>query len=717
MALTAIITKLADLYAARDLAMAASYLSCDTETSGLKQDDVVVCIAFAYGPNDSFCIPIKIWQDGALVIPWSTKAYPMVLEVIAELLSHPKQLYHNAVFDARMIKHSFGIQIIDRVFCDTQLLHHTAIDENPPHGLKENAAKYLDPNAAAPQDDLKASSIANGGRWVAGQKDMYMGDWKLLAEYNCWDVLYTYRLFELWYPEIEKQGLQDLWNLEVMPLMKVTYEMNTTGIKVDLPYFEKLKTDMEVRIEALEDEIYASARDKIYQYEIGLLKEKLLLSKASGPGKMLLAAGLPMEWNDTTEPVLYQWHLKHKKLKRVFNIDSANDKAFLLYDVLELPVTVMTDSGKRSTNRAVIDSLIEKFEGNSVLLTLIKERGKELKLLNTYVEPILETHEGGIIYPSFMQTGTTSGRFSCGGRSINMQTLPRDDHRIKAGFVPQEGYAFIAADYASLEPRIFAEVSGAPGIKRIFSEGLDFYSTIAIDVLGLKDVSANPLDANYLGKVDKAKRQEFKAIVLAVPYGAEGGRISQLLKVSYDEGKELVAKYLKTYPELKAWMDRMVWDMKTKGYVTSRAGRKKRGQLIYDLYNKYRLKDFSKRSLQDFWCRNEWLHEEFKEDKHFSLEVRNLLNVSRNHVIQSLAGSVMNTAMIDVYRRLKDAGMETKLVANTHDEACMIAPLHEVDQAAKILQECMEHNRITDKISVVMLAEPVITTVNLSKAK
>jgi DNA polymerase I-like protein with 3'-5' exonuclease and polymerase domains len=157
--------------------------------------------------------------------------------------------------------------------------------------------------------------------------------------------------------------------------------------------------------------------------------------------------------------------------------------------------------------------------------------------------------------------------------------------------------------------------------------------------------------------------------------------------------------------------------MKTKGYVSSRAGRKKRGPLIHELYTKYKVKDFSKRSLYAFWNRHEEFHEKFPEENHFYLECRNLLNVSRNHVIQSLAGSVMNTAMIDVYRRLKEAGMQTKFVANTHDEAAMVSPLHETEAAAKILQECMENNRITANISIKMIAEPIITTENLAKAK
>lgn len=720
MANIAIITKLDALKQAKDAALASEYIAVDVETTGLSLKDRVVCIAFAPSSNDAFCVPIQIWQNNQLITPWSETVFPQVLQIIKDILQHPRQLYHNAAFDAKMIEASFGISVIDKVYCDTQLLHHTAIDENPPHGLKDNAAKYIDPEAANPQDDLKQSVLANGGKWIKASKDMYMGDWQLLATYNCWDVLYTYKLFELWFPEIEKRGLQDLWNLEVMPLLKVTYEMNTAGICINVDYFEKLKIDMETRIEALEDEIYASAKSSIYQYELSLLQESVKLSKASGAGKMLLAKGLPLEWNEITSHVIYQWYTQHKNLKKVFNLDSTDDKAFLLYEVLKLPITAYTASGKPSTNKAIIEALIEEHEDSSELLKLIKERSKELKLLNTYVIPILESHQNGKIYPSFIQTGTTSGRFSCGGSSINLQTLPRSDTRIKQGFIPEKGWAFVAADYSSLEPRVFAEVSEEPGIQSIFTDKLDFYSKIAIDVLGLEGVSADPTAENYLGTVDKEKRQFVKAFALAVPYGAEGGRIAQLLKLSWEEGKELVDKYLDAYPELAKWMDRCVWNMKTKGYVTSRAGRQKRGEVVHYLYTKYKLKDYSKRSLLQVYERlPESVRQKFglKDGLSLYLECRNTFNVSRNHCIQSFAASIMNAAMVELYEKIQLKQLPIKIISCVHDELILTCPIEHAEQAAKLLQSAMESNRLSKDMKVPLIAEPIISLTNMADAK
>lgn len=713
---TQLVTKLADLEAWVKAAMRCEFIALDTETDGIRRFSEVIGVSCALDSTSAFYVPIQIWDGEKLVVPWSELAYAEVERLLKELFKHPKIITHNGGFDAKVIHNTFGVQIIDNIFCDTQLLHHTVIDESPPHGLKDLAAKHISEDAANPQLDLKESVVANGGKWIKGQRDFYKGNWELLGHYACYDTLYTYRLFEMWYPEIDKQGLRELWDKEVMPLQKVAYEMNTTGIKVNIPYFEKLKVDMENTIEALADEIYAQAKDSIIEYEKGLLKDQLRISKQSAAGKALLKAGLPLEWNDETASFLHAWYKEHKGLKTIFNLESTDDKAFLLYNVLKLPIKAYTASGKPSTNKAIIDELIEEYEDSSELLKLIKARSSELKLLSTYVIPILESHEDGKIYPSFMQTGTTSGRFSCGGDSINLQTLPRSDTRIKQGFIPDEGHAFVAADYSSLEPRVFAEVSGEPGIQEIFTDGLDFYSKIAIDVLGLEGVSADPSAATYLGTVDKEKRQFVKAFALAVPYGAEGGRIAQLLKLSWEEGKELVDKYLGAYPELSKWMKRSVWDMKTKGYVTSRAGRKKRGPIVHELHTKYKVKDFSKRSMEQVFSR---LPEGYgiKDGLALYLECRNTFNVSRNHQIQSFAASICNTAMIVFAEKVKALGLRAKVMLQIHDEIVTTCPVEEVEIVKKLLQESMEHNRLTKDMKVPLIAEPVDTTVSLAEAK
>lgn len=719
MANITLVTKLAQLEELCNKARNAQYIAVDTETTSLKRYATAVGVSISLSKDDGYYIPIKVWKNGELVCPWSDSAYKTLLDALQGLLLQSKRLItHNGVFDAKIIKNTFNLDILDYIYSDTLLLHHTCIDEGDSHALKYLATKYISPEAANPQQDLKDSIIANGGKWTKEDKEFFKADWKILGTYAAWDTIYTYSLFELWQPEIEKQGLQELWYKEVMPLMKVTYELNTTGLKVDLPYFENLKTEMINRIEALEDEVYASVKDQVRVYEINKLKEELNITKRSEIGKLLISKGYDVEkpLDDAAMQIVYSWFTSKNNIRTVFNLNSGDDKAFLIYDVLGIPCTEFTASGKRSTAKSLIDKLAEENADKAEVLRFIRDRSKEIKLLNTYVLPILEKHENGRIYPSFNQAGTTSGRYSCGGNSLNLQTLPRDDERVKAGFIPDDGYCFVAADYSSLEPRAFSEVSGEPKIQKIFKEGLDFYSSIAIDVLGLTGVSAKPDDPNYLGTVDKAKRQFVKAIALSIPYGAQGGRLSQIMNISYEEADVIYKKYLDAYPVLNKWMERCNFDMKTKGYVTSRMGRKKRGPIVHELYNKYKIRDFSKKGLAKVFNRLP-KYENVNNVDQLYLECRNSLNVAKNHCIQSMAASIMNHAMMNLVDSLKQNKLDAKLAINVHDEIVLLVKEEDTQKAAELLQYHMEHNTITDSMSIPMIAEPIITNINLAKAK
>lgn len=697
----------------------AKLLSYDTETTGLERFAEVVGCAFALSETEAYYIPIKIWTNGTLVSPWKDTASKTLLDFLYAVLTNSKRLItHNGAFDAKVTYNTFKIDILPYILADTQLLHHTVIDESPPHGLKALAVKYLDPNADSPQEDLKASVLANGGNWTKDDKTMYKADWKILGNYAAHDVIYTIGLYNKFIPHLNNDKLLALWNDEVMPLLSVTYELNTTGIRVDIPYFEKLKADMEQKIDALEDEMYALIEPKVRDYEINKLVEATKMTKVSQFGKYLLSLGIT-EFTNTKEQreLLYSWYTSKKNIKRVFNLNSGDDKSFLIYDVLELPVRQITASGKRSTAKSVLDELAEEFADSSIIVSLIRDRSKEIKLLNTYVIPILESHIESRIYPSFNQTGTTSGRYSCGGSSLNLQTLPREDHRIKAGFIPDEGNVFVAADYASLEPHAFAFVSGEPKLKKIFREGLDFYSSIAIDVMGLKGLSANPKDSNYLGTIDKEKRQWIKAIALAIPYGAEAGRISQLMKCDYSEAKDVYDSYMKAYPELAKWMHKSNMQMKLNGYTESLMGRRKRNNIVPLLYKKYGVKDFSKKALQGFIKRFGTPKDTILDDTQLYLECRNALNVAKNHQIQSLASSICNAAMIEFKNVAKAKGLKVKTALTIHDEIVVSCSKAESETVAALLKDRMINNKVTRLIDVPMNAVPVITEVSLAEAK
>ncbi len=718
---TRLITTTDQLAEIADDLLNSKYLAVDCETTGLGRFAKVIGVSLATSPTTAYYVPITLYKpDSGLFSPWTEDARTYIQNVLIEAFTTSKRLLtHNGAFDAKVINNTFGVDIIPFIFADTALLHHTAINEAPPHGLKALAIKHLDPEADNPQDDLKKSITDNGGRWTKDEKDFYKADWKILGTYACFDVIYTFGLFEKFYPELLKsEKLVELWNKEVMPLLAVTYDLNTVGIKVDVPYFENLKLQMQDKIKTLEDEVYAMLGDKVKNYEFNKVKEAVSITERSMFGKFLKVNEL-WPWDETSDrhrAALLHWYNKKYQGERIFNLDSGNDKAFLLYDVLGLPVKQMTESGKRSTSKSTLDQLAEEFEDSSIILKLIQARSKELKLLSTYVEPILESNTFGRIYPSFNQTGTTSGRYSCGGNSLNLQTLPRDDHRVKAGFIPDEGKVFVAADYASLEPHVFAFVSTEPKLKAIFHNNLDFYSSIAIDVLGLTGVSADPTADNYLGKVDKEKRQWVKAIALSIPYGAQAGRLSQMMKIDYEEAQEIYDRYISAFPSLKKWMDMSDLKIKSNGYVESVVGRRKRSPVIHKLYTKYGVRDFSKRSIEKVMYKLKEING-IVDPIILYLECRNAMNVAKNHCIQSLSASICNQAMIDFKSKIAELGVEAKIALNTHDEITILCSASDSHKVSVLLRDCMINNRVSAMMDIPLDATPVITDKNLAEAK
>ena len=64
--------------------------------------------------------------------------------------------------------------------------------------------------------------------------------------------------------------------------------------------------------------------------------------------------------------------------------------------------------------------------------------------------------------------------------------------------------------------------------------------------------------------------------------------------------------------------------------------------------------------------------------------------MARNTPIQGTAADVIKLAMVRVWRRLRDEGMESRLILTVHDELIVEAPEQEADKAARILKEEME---------------------------
>ena len=708
----------------------------DVETdNSLPQIANTFGIGFSFDGNEAFYVPYR-FNDRSL-----NSSLTKVSELLSILSQRYKVIGHNFVYDYIVLKKEFGIDFLPSLYSDTILMKHT-VDEERPHGLKETSVKYLGPWADKAQEKLYASIKANGGLTTKDNLEMWKADTEVLAEYCGWDCALTVQLFNKFQPMLEEQKLLHLfYEDEVMPLYKeVTIPMNERGFPVDVKHFEKLQHDIRKEILILEDNI----QNEIAPYVEGFCQELLdkdypvkrtgnfpkVLAENMGvqlpigkTGKVSLSAGALAKTLDPAHPYT-QWLLEDKvdevlktkfldtqvalffkdfpERNYIFNLKSNDHLGHLLFNILGLESKDKTEAGKPKVDEDVLDGLKEEYSWINNLVSLKKLS----KLEATYISSILEKNVEGIIYPSFLQFGTTSGRYSC--VSPNLQNLPRvkDDedstinplviaysNKIKEGFIAGEGFKLVDADQSALEPRAFACAAGDPSLQEAYRKGLDLYSEIAIRTFGLSEYSADKRDDNYLGKHKKEARQKAKVIALAVVYGAGYGRLSSILGISAKEAQAIIEAYLEAYPKLKEYMKSCDEAAIKNGFVVSRFGRVRHIPKAKAMYKQY-----GPIILDSLACRKKGIN-----DLHW--ELKGLLNLAKNHPIQSTAAYVINKASIEISRRFKERKLNAYISAQIHDQITCIAPEKDAEEVRNIMQDCMEN---TVKLEVPFIAEPMI---------
>lgn len=711
--------------------------------------------SICFNDQRAFYIP---WRDKEGNMIWTKEQQDKISGWLLSICKVKKLINHNIIYDVLVFEYNLGIELTDYIYSDTILLKHT-IDEEPPFALKELAVLELGPGANKAQETLKENVLANGGSWKKDQKDMYKADTEILGDYAMDDVLLTYKLFKIFDKRLRDQNLEKLfYEEEIMPLYKeCTIPMKRAGFYVDVEYFKQLAVELEELISNTEHEIFKQIENDVQPF-IKELLDKDFPVKNSGNFPKALAdfAGIPLPMRktkdkDTKEEVLkvtlaakailaqkeqnpehsnfYDWVLgnaelsidpmaidmaqrqlffsadKNSENRFIFNLGSNDHLAYYFFKVKGYAPLSKTHKGKAQVNATFIESV--QLKHNDEIASKLIEMKKLGKLLSTYVRGILDKQIDGMIFASFLQFGTTSGRFSC--TSPNLQNLPRikDEesgmselvlkyvNAIKKGFVAGEGYKLVNADYSQLEPVCFAHMSGSESLRDVFRQGKDLYSQVAIDVNKLGHLfSASKKADNYLKKHKPELRQLWKIPTLGIVYGMEEARLVQSIAgLDYKEARKIIDNYLSTYPDLKKYMYSCNGSAKKFGYVKTEFGRIRHLPEAKQLFDKYG------NDLLDFrWARANNLQAERRLFK-------NCLNNAKNFPIQGLAAHIVNRAAIQVNRRFKAEGIDGCIVANIHDELTCRVRADQAEKAAEILQDCMEN---TTKISIPLSAVPLI---------
>jgi DNA polymerase-1 len=277
------------------------------------------------------------------------------------------------------------------------------------------------------------------------------------------------------------------------------------------------------------------------------------------------------------------------------------------------------------------------------------ESWRELtKLKNTYLDalPGLIDPETGRIHTTFNQVATTTGRLS--SINPNLQNIPiRSEigRPVRACFVAERGNRLLSADYNQVELRVLAHVADENVLRQIFGSGEDVHRETAAEVLAIPPEEVGP-----------AERSKAKMVNYGIAYGLSAFGLADRLQISREEAAVYIQRYFERFPAVKRFIDETIAKAERDGFVYTLLGRRR---AIPELRSNQR----QRRSLGE--------------------------RLAVNTVIQGTAADIIKLAMVRCHAALADAGMQTSLVLQIHDELLFEGPEAEIEAATELVRREM----------------------------
>ena len=231
----------------------------------------------------------------------------------------------------------------------------------------------------------------------------------------------------------------------------------------------------------------------------------------------------------------------------------------------------------------------------------------------------------------------------------NLQNIPiRTElgRRIRAAFVPDPGYRFVAADYSQIELRILAHVSGEESLIAAFRAGEDIHRRTAAEVFRVE-----------LAQVTSEQRDVAKTTNFSVIYGVTAFGLSRGLSITPKQAQEFLTRFFERHPKVKAYLERTVAEGRERGFVQTLLGRRR---YIPELRSgNPNLRGFAER-------------------------------MATNAPIQGTAADLTKIAMVRMARALAEGGFRSRMLLQVHDELLFEAPEEEVPRLEALAREVME---------------------------
>ncbi len=425
-----------------------------------------------------------------------------------------------------------------------------------------------------------------------------------VAQYCGMDVYVTRKLMPILQQALEQAPeLLNLFQTLELPLERVLADMEWRGIRIDCDYLAQFSLELAQDLEAIAARAYQVAG-------------------------------------------------------REFNLNSPRQLSDILQELLGEKFT--KKSRKSSTGYATDVKVLENLVEAHPLISIILEHRTLAKLKSTYVDalPALVHPKTQRVHTDFNQAVTATGRLS--SSNPNLQNIPIRtpfSKRIRAGFIPQEGWLLLSADYSQIELRILAHLSGEPELVRAYNENLDVH-TLTAQILLEKDT------------VTSEERRLAKVINYGVIYGMGAQKFSRETGIPAGEAKKFIEAFNSRYQKVFSYLRSLEQEAEVKGYVTTLLGRRR------------------------------YFRELAKATGHHKAALQ---RAAINAPIQGTSADIIKCAMIQLHELLKN--YQSKLLLQVHDELVFEIYPPELEELQPQIKHIME--------SAVSLTVPLVVDIHV----
>ena len=427
-----------------------------------------------------------------------------VLEWITKVCAADNtKIFHNAMYDVCWLK-SYGIKINGFVI-DTMVML-SLIDENR-RWYSLNSASYDYLGEVKNEQALKEAAEAAG---VDAKSEMYKLPAMYVGSYAEKDAELTLELFRVLSREIQKQNLQNVFDLETN-LFPCLVDMRFNGVRVDVERAHTLKQ----KLVAEEEELL------------------LQVKKETGIETQIWAA---------------------RSIAQVF-------------DKLSLPYSRTLKSNAPSFTKNFL-----KEHPHPLVQKIAKDREIN-KAHTTFIDTILKHEHKGRIHADINpiksdQGGTVTGRFSYS--NPNLQQIPARNKdlgpMIRGLFIPEKDCKWGCFDYSQQEPRLVVHYAATTEpicfndsvtkiVEKFKHDSVDFHQTVA-DMANISRSQAKTINLGLFYGMGKAKLQ------------AELGLNTK------QEAEDLFDQYHDKVPFVRELMNRTSSFAQTSGSIGTLLGRK-----------------------------------------------------------------------------------------------------------------------------------------------